>query len=414
MSRALSLHVVERATERDRPRARTRDTARDRGSSLLGLSCAALVKVVLACNFARDERLGSARTPIRLEPELRALGVDVRGVYAEDLPAGPGVRGAVLSAPFRIARALGTIARDADVVDIAGGDGFAYFAYARAARSRQALIARSNGLWDLALGAEGPRDRSALRTLAANLYQKHVICRWEQRSIRAADMAVFLSHWDAREVVRRGWRTSDGVAAVNPGVDPFFASSEAPGQRRDVAFVGTFFHRKGRDIVVNVMSRLMTERPSLGLTLCGVGMSAEQALSFFDAGLRPRVTVFESLPPNELARMLAHFAVFLFPTRYEGFGIVTLEAMRAGVAVVTTPTGAGADVVRDGENGLLVPIGDAEATYGAVRRLLDDPALVDRLAARGQLDASQGTWQRAARELLAVYELACAARRQSR
>jgi glycosyltransferase involved in cell wall biosynthesis len=370
------------------------------------------VKVVLASNFARDERLGSARTPIRLEPELRALGVDVLGVYAGDLPAARGARGAVLSAPFRIATALRDLARDADVVDVAGGDGFAYFAYARAARPRQALVARSNGLWDLALAGEGPRERGALRTLTSHLYQKHLICRWERRSIRTADMAVFLSRWDAEEVVRRGWRTPDGVAAVNPGTDPFFTAPAARGARRDVAFVGTFFHRKGRDIVVSVMSRLLAERPALGLTLCGVGMSAEQARSFFDASVRPRVTVFESLAPDELARRLAQFAVFLFPTRYEGFGIVTLEAMRAGVAVVTTPTGAGADLIRDGENGLLVPIGDAEATYVAVRRLLDDEPLRERLGARGMADAEPRSWQSAARELLAVYELALALRRR--
>jgi glycosyltransferase involved in cell wall biosynthesis len=372
------------------------------------------VKVILACNFERDERLGSSRTPLRLEPELRALGLDVRGVYAADLPAAPGVRGAVLSAPLRVAAALRKLARDADVVDIAGGDGFAYFAYARLARPQQALVARSNGLWDLALAGEGFRDRGALRNVASKLYQKHVICRWEQQSIRAADMAVFLSNWDAQEVVRRGWRHSEGVAAVNPGVDPFFTAENAVGPRRDVVFVGTFYHRKGRDIVVAVMARLLAEQPSLGLTLCGVGMPAEQALSFFDAPLRSRVTVFKSLAPDELARKLASFAVFLFPTRYEGFGIVTLEAMRAGVAVVTTPTGAGADVVRDGENGLLVPIGDAEATYRAVRRLLDDEQLRERLAARGKTDVEQRSWQRAARELLGVYELACARRSRQR
>jgi len=372
------------------------------------------VKVILACNFPRDERLGSARTPIRLEPELRALGVDVQGVYAEDLPTASGGRGAVLSAPFRLASLLRKLGRDADVVDVAGGDGFAYFAYARMARPHQALVARSNGLWDLALAGEGPRDRGALRGRVSDLYQKHVICRWERRSIRAADVAVFLSRWDASEVVRRGWRTADGVAAVNPGVDPFFAPAGRGGGRRDVAFVGTFYHRKGRDVVVSVMSRLLAERPSLGLTLCGVGMPAEQAASFFDVSVRSRVTIFESLAPDELGRRLGELAVFLFPTRYEGFGIVTLEAMRAGVAVVTTPTGAGADVVRDGMNGLLVPIGDADATYGAVRRLLDDAPLRERLAAQGAADAERVTWPRAARELLDIYAHACASRRRKR
>ena len=370
-----------------------------------------IVKVILACKFARDERLGSSRVPMRLEPELRALGVEVRGVYADDMPAAHGGgRVATLSAPIRLGLALRKLGEGADVVDIAGGDGWAYFAYARAWRSRQALVARSNGLWDLALVGDGPRPRGALRDVAASVYQKHLICRWEQASIRAADMAVFGSRSDADEVVRRGWRTSDGVGVVNPGVDACFAPKEPLAARKDVAFVGTFFHRKGHDVVVSAMSRLLAERPTLGLTLFGVGMPAEQARSFFDEALRPRVTVFESLSPDELATSLTKFAIFLFPTRYEGFGIVTLEAMRAGLAVVTTPTGAGVDVIRDGENGLLVPVGDVEATYRAVRCLLDDRGLCERVAAQAMVDAENRSWRRAAEQLVDVYERACARR----
>jgi glycosyltransferase involved in cell wall biosynthesis len=118
------------------------------------------------------------------------------------------------------------------------------------------------------------------------------------------------------------------------------------------------------------------------------------------------VTVVAAVPAEELARRLGGFAILLFPTRYEGFGIVVAEAMRAGLAVVTTPTGAGADIVRDGENGLLVPIGAVEAAEAAVLRLADDPALRERLGARAASDTADLTWARAAREVAAVYERA--------
>jgi glycosyltransferase involved in cell wall biosynthesis len=219
-------------------------------------------------------------------------------------------------------------------------------------------------------------------------------------------MALFLSQADAEEVVRRGWRTRETAVAVNPAVDPAFTPQKPLSERRDVAFVGTFFHRKGSDIVVQVMSRLLAERPTLGLTLFGPGMPREAVLARFDSRVRAQVTVVDSLPPAELGARLAELAVFLFPTRYEGFGIVVLEAMRAGLAVVTTPTGAGVDVVRDGENGLVVPVADAPATLAAVTRLLDDPELRSRLAGRSMADASGHTWQRAAEQLVKVYERA--------
>jgi glycosyltransferase involved in cell wall biosynthesis len=365
------------------------------------------VKVFLGSSFPRDERLGSSRTPLRLEPELVKLGVEVRSAYAEELPRVAG-RAGELSGPLRMAWAAKQLAADAHVVDIAGGDGCAYFSYARARRPGQALVARSNGLWDLALAGEDPGRHGLVRGLLSHAYQKHTLCRFEQSSIRTADMAVFLSQADADEVVRRGWCASDAATAVNPAVDPSFVAHKPLSERRDVAFVGTFFHRKGSDVVVDVMSSLLAERPTLGLTLFGIGIPREQALAQFDARVRGQITVVDSLPAAELGARLGEFAVFLFPTRYEGFGIVVLEAMRAGLAVVTTPTGAGSDVVRDGENGLVVPVADRGATRAAVARLLDHPDERERLAGRAAAGASERTWRRAAEQLLHAYDRALA------
>ncbi|HTQ06393.1 MAG TPA: glycosyltransferase family 4 protein [Polyangiaceae bacterium] len=369
------------------------------------------MKVVLACSFPRDEKLGSARTPLRLEPELARLGVEVVSLFAEDLPAGPRGRAAELSAPFRMAWAVEQRAAGADIVDIAGGDGFAYFRYARVRRPRQALVARSNGLWDLALAGEDHGLKSPLKRAASRVYQEQVLCRWEQSAIRAADVAVFLSRCDADEVVRRRWKTRDGVGAVNPGVDAFFADDAPLEGRKDVAFVGTFFHRKGSDVASRVMSELMRERPELGLTLFGSGTSPEAARAHFDESVRSRVHVEPPLSARELAARLQHFAVFLFPTRYEGFGIVTTEAMARGLAVVTTPTGAGADIVRDGENGFIVPVGAVPEAKSAVARLLDDDALRVRLARAGRAAATALTWGRAAEQLVLLYERALSRRR---
>jgi len=369
--------------------------------------------VTLASNVARDEKLGTARTPLRLAEHLGKVGVDVSVVFAEDLPRGPRGRGDMLTAPFRMAAMLARAARTADVVDIAGFDAWAYVRFARRWRAGQATVARSNGLWDQALAANAPRPDGAggaarARALLSDLYQKNVLRRWERASIVEADVALFLSRSDAGEVVRRGWKGEESVAAVNPGVDEFFSSPAPLGERRDVAFVGTFFHRKGSDVVARAMSSVLRARPHLGLSIFGAGVPEAAIVAAFDADVRGRVTVVEPLSASQLARRLATFAVFVFPTRYEGFGIVVTEAMRAGLGVVTTPTGAGADVVRDGENGLLVPIGSVEAVEAAVLRLVDDPALRVRLATRAMADVADLTWTRAAHEVRKVYERALA------
>jgi glycosyltransferase involved in cell wall biosynthesis len=365
--------------------------------------------VALACNFPKDEKLGTSRTPLRLATELEKLGVEVSLFFADDLPRGPRGRGDLLTAPFRMAALLARRARGADVVDIAGFDAWAYVRFARRFRPRQATVSRSNGLWDQALAtAEAPGARSPARALMSDFFQKNILRRWERASMVEADVALFLSRCDADEVVRRGWKPKADVAAVNPGVDAFFGSPAPLAERQDVAFVGIFYHRKGSDVVARSMSNVLRARPGLRLSIFGAGVPAADVLAAFDADVRGRVEVVGPLSSDELARRLASFAIFFFPTRYEGFGIVVIEAMRAGLAVVTTPTGAGVDVVRDGENGVVIPVGSAAAAAAAVLRLVDDPALRIRLAARGVADTEDRTWARAAREVTAVYEHALA------
>ena len=374
------------------------------------------MKVVLACNFPGDETLGSSRVPLRLARELGALGVDVDLVFASDLPQAGHGRLAQLTAPWRMARALMTRARGADVVDIAGSDGWVYERIARRVRPQQALVSRSNGLWDRALAADGHIEKGAARAWLSRLYQQHLLCRWERASIVSSDIVVFGSSDDGDEVVRRGWKTASGVAIVAPGVDDTMASVVPLDQRADVAFVGTFFRRKGHDIVGAAMSRVMQDRPLLGLTLFAPGVPDSWVHEAFAPDVRARVTIQPPLPAEALARALARFAVLVFPTRYEGFGLVVLEAMRAGLAVVTTPTGAGRDVVQDGVNGLIVPIADVPATASAVARLVDDPAFRIRLAEAAVEEARGRPWSRTAAELVTAYHhaRALAARRSER
>ena len=77
--------------------------------------------------------------------------------------------------------------------------------------------------------------------------------------------------------------------------------------------------------------------------------------------------------------MLRHAAVFAMPSRGEGFGLVYLQAMRAGVPCLGSRDDAAADVIVDGETGLLVPQQDPEAIAGALARLLTDDAMRRRL-----------------------------------
>ena len=205
------------------------------------------LEVVLASNFPKDDTLGTSRTPLRLVGELEKIGVKVSDLWANDLLRAPRGRANLLTAPVRMAALLSRVAKTAHVVDIAGWDGWVYARLARWRRPGQAVVARSNGLWYRGLEVEGGEPRSS--HFASALYQRHVYCRWERASFERAHAAVFLSTADRDDVVRAGWKGAEETAVVHPAVDGFFASAVPLEARRDVAFVGTFFHRKGSDIV---------------------------------------------------------------------------------------------------------------------------------------------------------------------
>jgi glycosyltransferase involved in cell wall biosynthesis len=99
--------------------------------------------------------------------------------------------------------------------------------------------------------------------------------------------------------------------------------------------------------------------------------------------------------------------VFAHTSRWEGFGLVLLEAMLAGVPVVATRVSAVPEIVADGETGRLVAPGDVGAVAEQLSQLLADSALRERLGTAGQARArSQFSVEQMAKRTISVYEAA--------
>jgi phosphatidylinositol alpha-mannosyltransferase len=96
--------------------------------------------------------------------------------------------------------------------------------------------------------------------------------------------------------------------------------------------------------------------------------------------------------------------VFASPaTGQESFGIVLVEAMAAGVPVVATDIPGYREVAHDGVDALLVPPGDPAALSAALTRVLDDPALAERLVAAGETRSAEFGWDAVLPRILHVY-----------
>ena len=112
-----------------------------------------------------------------------------------------------------------------------------------------------------------------------------------------------------------------------------------------------------------------------------------------------------AVPHADLPRYHAAADVFAAPaTGHESFGMVLVEAMAAGLPVVASDISGYREVVRDDVEGLLVPAGDPGALAAAVRRVLSDPALAERLKVAGRRRAEGFSWARIVPRIEAAYE----------
>ena len=107
---------------------------------------------------------------------------------------------------------------------------------------------------------------------------------------------------------------------------------------------------------------------------------------------------------HELIDVYDRHGVFLFPSFFEGFGKVFLEAMSRGLVVVAADNGGMKDIISDGLDGYKVPTGDVQAMVRCVEAALADPQASAAVSNRAIQTASRFTWDAFARNSTAFYE----------
>jgi glycosyltransferase involved in cell wall biosynthesis len=140
------------------------------------------------------------------------------------------------------------------------------------------------------------------------------------------------------------------------------------------------------------------------LSLYGTGAKEDEVLAAFPAGVREHLRVMPRYPRTELPKLLEAEEVLLFPSHSEGFGMALLESMACGLAPVSSPVGVAPQVVRNGQTGWLIPIGDVSGLVGALRGFAEDREQLQALRQAAQDEARNLTWRDIAARTLSLYE----------
>lgn len=217
------------------------------------------------------------------------------------------------------------------------------------------------------------------------------------------------------------------ITIIPPGVDtsrfypiPSDEAKEFIGIRpedRVVLYVGRIEPLKGLDVLIEAMGRFCQqskiEQSHLTLAIIGgepdvsnEAMSAEmsrlQALRE-KFGLKDLVTFLGKRSQDTLPYYYSAAEVVVVPSHYESFGMVALEAMACGTPVVASQVGGLAFLVKDGETGFTVPVGDPEALCRHLKDLIENTALREEMGRQAAAFAQEYAWEKIAGQMLELY-----------
>lgn len=232
-----------------------------------------------------------------------------------------------------------------------------------------------------------------------------------RRALRRGAWVHTVSAFVADEVRETFPEVGERVVTVPNGVRPPEVADPAAGRSlaggpRYVLAVGTVEPRKDLPGLVAAFDQLAETDPEVRLVLAGAdGLGAEALASAVGrAHHRHRVVRLGAVTDAQRAALLRGATVVAYPSRYEGFGLVPLEAMAVGVPVVATSVGAIPEVV--GDAAALVAPGDPSALAEALHAALTDDGGRAALVARGRERVGSFTWERSVAGIVALYRRA--------
>jgi glycosyltransferase involved in cell wall biosynthesis len=374
--------------------------------------------ILLVGDYANDARLGSAKVAHKLREEFVALGHRCDALFADAIGQTPSNRQLrQLVSPMLAARAIGrALASERyDVVDAASAEGLWFGIERRLGAHRgTAYVCRSNGLEHLNYERMLADSDAGLLAKPWTRRLWYPAARLSQvaAAARLADRLLLLNDADRRYARAHRWQPESRIDVVPHGVsDRFLTDAPADAPRgAGVLFCGAWDHVKGIAYLVDAFQRLAAGGRPVPLTILGPGPAAHEVLAAFPSDVRPHVTVVDRVPEDRVIAEYRRHDLLVFPSTYEGFGLVVLEALSQGLPVVATPVGSVPGLVRDGETGVVVPPRDGAALAAAVRRLMESPADRARMSANAVAAVRSLSWRRTAERTIDVYRRALAGR----
>lgn len=232
-------------------------------------------------------------------------------------------------------------------------------------------------------------EANAIKNLFAKLWMRNLVSH-----LKRLDRFVVLTDED-----KASWIELKNVIVIP---DPLALTIDevSPLTNKRVIAVGRYVYQKGFDLLLQAWAKMENQHSDWELVVYGMGDRDPYEQIIDDLRIdRSRCHLYGSTP--DIKKEYLNSSLFVFSSRFEGFGMVLIEAMACGLPVVSFDCSCGPkDIVRPDEDGILVPSGDTDSLADAMHRLMSDDGLRKDMASKAiinvrrfQLDEIAQRWK---------------------
>ena len=237
----------------------------------------------------------------------------------------------------------------------------------------------------------------------------------EKKYIKSVDKIIAVSNFTKKQITETYKITSDKIEVVHNGIDLngyTFTKEKLEESKKQLnlpkkptlLFVGRVDDpRKGLDSLLKVFKKVL-EKIDTMLLVVGKGNQTAAKKLAKSLGILENVVFTGFVDRTTLKKYYAICDIYICPSRLEGFGLTILEAMAAGKPIVATDVGAIPEVVKNGENGILVELNDINGMADAIYAFLQDERLRGNVGERN-VNYAKGrfSWEKSAKEIEQQY-----------
>lgn len=359
------------------------------------------MKVLMTCHTGYDINTGACGCTVRLGESLRSLGIDVDYYTYKDLPKSLDIRIKRCTFPFFVYNHIQRY-RKWDIIDATTSDTW-FLGKVKAKNKRPKIVISSHGLEHI---FEEHRITYEKKTSLRSRCWIPIELKLVELSLVTSGHICVLTNTEKEYIRKKFCLPEDKISVCYHSLPMYFknvADYQSPNLFK-ILYVGGWGERKGARFLLEALEKLLDCNINFSVTLAGLGTNESSVKRHMSERLKQRMKIIPFIENYALPHIYLSHSVFVFPSIYEGFGMVLAEAMACGIPIITTAVGIAREWIEDRVNGIVIPYRDSSAIFSALIWAYNNPSEMKNYAKNARSITQKIGQDQEARQRIEIYQ----------